>query len=301
MKKLLTAILSISLLGVATLPALAADLEQSMDISPEPEVVALAQEKGLTASGFIIEVDGEQVNTRASVMVPLRILAEKLGFTVSWDDGVVTVTGQERYVQLTVGVDQYFAAPTQEGMMGASLFSLGSAPYVTNGNTYVPVELFDALLGCKEGTVTLEKNTVKINTDSSLTNTVQIPNPFTNHATLTDAAKTAGFELTVPEKVNGTARRDIQTMEGGMIQVFYGDEENEVCIRKAFGSEDISGDYNSYAQITTVNADGTNVTMKGEKNLVYLAIWTGGGYTYSISIQAGMSSADMAALVQSVK
>lgn len=102
MKKLLTAILFISLLGVATLPALAADLEQSMDISPEPEVVALAQEKGLTASGFIIEVDGEQVNTRASVMVPLRILAEKLGFTVSWDDGVVTVTGQERYVQLTV-------------------------------------------------------------------------------------------------------------------------------------------------------------------------------------------------------
>lgn len=102
MKKLLTAILSISLLGVATLPALAADLEQSMDISPEPEVIASAQEKGLTASGFIIEVDGEQVNTRASVMVPLRILAEKLGFTVSWDDGVVTVTGQERYVQLTV-------------------------------------------------------------------------------------------------------------------------------------------------------------------------------------------------------
>ena len=43
----------------------------------------------------------------------------------------------------------------------------------------------------------------------------------------------------------------------------------------------------TYAQITTVNADGTNVTMKGEKNLVYLAIWTGGGYTYSISIQAG--------------
>ena len=51
MKKLLTAILSISLLGVATLPALAADLEQSMDISPEPEVIASAQEKGLTASG----------------------------------------------------------------------------------------------------------------------------------------------------------------------------------------------------------------------------------------------------------
>lgn len=185
--------------------------------------------------------------------------------------------------------------------MGASLFSLGSAPYVTNGKTYVPVELFDALLGCKEGTITLERNTVKINTVPASINTVQIPNPFVDHATLSEAAKATGFTLSVPENVGESPLRNIQTMGSEMIQVFYGGEENEICIRKAPGSEDISGDYNTYIQTTVVDADGSNVTMKGENGLVYLAIWVRDGYTYSISTQAGMSSAGMAALVRSVK
>lgn len=301
MKKFLTAVLSLSLLGTIALPALAADPEPTMDISSAPALIAPAPEEDLTASGFAIEVDGEQVNGHACVMVPLRAVAEKLGFTVTWDNGVVTVTGAERYTQLTVGENQYFAAPTQEGILGASLFSLSCAPYVVNGSTYVPVELFDALLGCEEGTVTLEGNTVKINTVPSATDADQIPNPFTGHATLEDAAKAVGFDLVVPEKVNGSPRQGIQTMDSEMIQVCYGDEDHEVLIRKAPGSEDISGDFNSYAQVKTADINGAAVTMKGEDGLVYLAMWTSGGYTYSISARAGMSEADMVALVQSVR
>ena len=301
MKKLLTAVLSLSLLGAAALPAFASDPESPMVVSPGPEVIAPAPEEDLAAPGFAIEVDGEQANVRACVMVPLRDVAEKLGFTVAWDNGVVTVTGAERYVQLTVGENQYFAAPTQEGMLGASLFPLSCAPYVADGSTYVPVELFDALLGCEEGTVTLEGNTVKINTDPSAADAVQIPNPFTDHTALEDAAKAVGFELSVPEKVSGSSRQCIQTMDSGMIQVFYGDEDHEVLIRKAPGSEDISGDYNVYTQVKTADVNGTAVTMKGEDSLVHLAIWTGGGYTYSVSARAGMSEADMTALVRSVK
>lgn len=158
-----------------------------------------------------------------------------------------------------------------------------------------------SLLGCKTGTVTLEGNTVKISTAPSAADAVQIPNPFTSRAGLADAAKAAGFELAVPEKVNGSPRRDIQTIDGEMIQVFYGDEDDEVCIRKAPGGEDISGDYNSYAQVTAVDVDGTSVTMKGENSLIRLALWTSGGYTYSISARSGMSSSDMAALVRSVR
>lgn len=297
MKKLLTAILSVSLLGAVALPALAADPEPPMDISSNPELIAPAPKEDLTAPGFSIEVDGEQINARACVMVPLRAVAEKLGFTVVWDNGVVTVTGTERYVQLTIGENQYFAAPTQEGMLGASLFSLTCAPYVVDGSTYVPVELFDTLLGCEEGTVTMEGNTVKINTD----NGVQIPSPFADHDTLEDAAKAVGFDLAVPEKVDDSPRQGIQTMDGEMIQVFYGDEDQEVCIRKAPGGEDISGDFSSYAQVREMSINRTDVTMKGENDLVCLAIWTSGGYTYSISIRGGMSGAGMAALVRLVK
>lgn len=109
-----------------------------------------------------------------------------------------------------------------------------------------------------------------------------------------------GFELSVPEKVSGSSQQCIQTM-GGMIQVFYGDEEHEVLIRKAPGSEDISGDYNVYTQVKTMDVNGADVTMKGEDGLVYLAVWTGGGYAYSVSVRAGMSETDMAALVRSVR
>lgn len=297
MKKLLASIILLSLLGAAALPALAADL---VPPSPMYEAAAPATEEALNTSGFSVEIDGKSTHAQAYVMVPLRALAEKLGFTVVWEDGSITVTGPERYAQLTIGMDEYFAAPTQEEMMGASLFSLGCAPYMVNGCTYVPVEFFDALLGCKEGTTALEGNTVKIRTAPAV-DSVQISNPFTDCGTLAEAAKAAGFELAVPEKVNGSSQRRVQVMDGRMIQVFYGGEETEACIRKAPGSEDISGDYSPYTQVTTVDADGTSVTMKGENNLAYLATWTRGGYAYSISVRAGMSSSDLSALVQLVK
>lgn len=248
MKKILTAALSLALLGALSIPALAASQQPPQAAAPESGEAA-------GAPGFSIEIDGGDVGAQAHVMIPLRAVAEKLGFTVTWNSGVITVTGPERYAELTIGVDQYFAAPTQEGVAGASLFSLGCAPVLMGSVTYVPVELFDALLGCREGTVVLEGNTVKISTDPAPMNPVQIPSPFTGHATLAEAAKAVGFELTVPEKVSGSPRRGIETMNGKMIQVFYGDGENETCIRKEAGSGDISGDYNQYAQAKSLSVN----------------------------------------------
>ena len=139
MKKLLTGMLSLALLAATAVPALAADSRPL--IAPAP---AAAEE--IAPTGYTIEIDGRDSGARAHVMVPLRALAEALGFTVT--------------------LDQYFAAPTQEGLAGASLFSLGCAPVLMNDVTYVPVELFDALLGCKEGTVVLEDGAIHIHTDS---------------------------------------------------------------------------------------------------------------------------------------
>lgn len=127
--------LSLALLAATAVPALAADSRPL--IAPAP---AAAEE--IAPTGYAIEIDGRDSGARAHVMVPLRALAEELGFTVTWDNGLVTVTGPERYAELTIGVDQYFAAPTQEGLAGASLFSLGCAPVLMNDVTYVPLELF---------------------------------------------------------------------------------------------------------------------------------------------------------------
>ena len=85
-----------------------------------------------------------------------------------------------------------------------------------------------------------------------------------------------------------------------MIQVFYGNDENEICVRKEAGSGDISGDYNQYAQAKTVEVNGSSVTMKGENGLFMVAIWESSGYTYSVTSGAGMSTAAMTALIRSV-
>lgn len=258
-----------------------------------------ASEATTETPGVAVRVNGQETEIKAHIMVPLQAVAEKLGFTVAVDDDTVVVTGETRYATVTIGVDQYFAAPTQEGMMGASLFSLGCAPYEADGVTYVPVGLFDALLGCREGTVVLEDNTVKINTEAQ--NDVQIPNPFVDYETLEDAAAAAGFGLIAPDTLDGYPRRTVQTMGSEMIQVFYENDSHAVLVRKAAGDGDISGDYNTYSQNGTMDVDGLTVSVRGNGSLIMVAAWSDGGYTYAVDSDAGMSAESMSGLIQNVK
>lgn len=283
MKKLialsLCAVMALSL----SVAALAAD--EPLLISPatetdEPMVIAPAPETDEFQPGYALRIDGQDTGVRACVMVPLRAVAEKLGFSVVWNgDNTITVTGDALYANLTLGEDQYFTAPTQEGLLGASLFSLGMAPYAVDGVTYVPLGLFDALLGSQQGAVTMQGNAICLDTDPlGKTESVQLPSPIQEYETLADAAQAVGFELTVPDQANGSDRRDVMTISGEMLQVIYRRGETETArVRKAVGSDDISGDYNVYAQVATATVDGVQVTLKGDSGKVSLASGPMGG------------------------
>ncbi len=130
---------------------------------------------------------------------------------------------------------------------------------------------------------------------------VQIPNPFVDYNTLADAAAVTGFDLTVPDTIQGYEERVIQVMGESMIQVLYSNQDNNVCIRKAAGNEDISGDYTEYSHIQTVDVDGRNVTMKGNDGKIMVAIWDSNGYTYVVGSSAGMDSENMTTIIQAVK
>ena len=123
-------------------------------------------------------------------------------------------------------------------------------------------------------------------------NNLQPPSPFQPCGTLAAAEEMAGFDLTLPKTADM-----LEAIENEMIQAFYGEDGSDMLIRKALGTEDISGDYNEYAQIETV--DG--VTLKGENDLFSLALWTDGTYTYSISVESTLSRIEMMALVNGVK
>lgn len=137
--------------------------------------------------------------------------------------------------------------------------------------------------------------------------TVQIPNPFINCEDFKAAAMMAGFSIEAPESLEGYPQRLIQVIRREMIQVFYADgdlaeeETKHVLLRKGLGSEDISGDYTPYDSVTTKEADGRTLTLKGSGDLVYLAVWTEDAYSYSVYCSAGMDADAILKLANELK
>ncbi|MCR5293703.1 MAG: hypothetical protein K6E30_00825 [Lachnospiraceae bacterium] len=128
----------------------------------------------------------------------------------------------------------------------------------------------------------------------------QIANPFKDYETMEEAEKAAGFDMTVPETLDGREMTLIQVMNDEMIQVFYGEDENRVLVRKAEGNEDISGDYTEYGETETVDVNGAKVTMKGDEGQVKAAVWTAGKYTYAVDADQPVSRDTMAEWISGI-
>ena len=129
---------------------------------------------------------------------------------------------------------------------------------------------------------------------------MQIANPFVDYESLEAAAKAAGFELKAPSSVKGFTEKLVQVCDGEMIQVIYLNGDDRLLIRKAEGFEDISGDYNEYSDSRTVTVNGNSVTLRGDDGKVSTAIWTSGGYTYSVSFDTPVSEDEMTGIIGQV-
>ncbi|WP_130862939.1 copper amine oxidase N-terminal domain-containing protein [Bacilliculturomica massiliensis] len=93
------------------------------------------------------------------VMVPLRLTAEKLGFTVTWDGATESVKLTNNEVQTTVklGEDSYYMSSAKAIGMSKPT-ALGAAAYEVNGVSWAPAELFNLLL--TDGSVRLIGDTL---------------------------------------------------------------------------------------------------------------------------------------------
>ena len=152
----------------------------------------------------------------------------------------------------------------------------------------------DNTIGAETTSQTVAGNEEKIPVDGAATTTedivigdnTQIPNPFVDCDTLADAAALAGFDIIVPDSVDGYEERTVTAVENDMIQVMYLHGDDEICVRKAAGDEDCSGDYNAYSEEKTVTVGDREVTLRGNNGKVMVAVWTEGGYSYSIGVYA---------------
>ena len=76
----------------------------------------------LTVNGEATGITVEEQN--GGYLVPVRRLAEYLGYTVEWhpEDGTVTLDSGSMHATLTLGVNSYQAVTSLEGMVGMTLF-----------------------------------------------------------------------------------------------------------------------------------------------------------------------------------
>jgi hypothetical protein len=74
-------------------------------------------------------------------MLPLRSIAENLGFVVGWDEDSQRIDLQKGsdHIQITIGKDEYLK-------LGGQSFALGIAPEILQERTFVPVTFFSEVL-----------------------------------------------------------------------------------------------------------------------------------------------------------
>lgn len=142
-------------------------------------------------------------------------------------------------------------------------------------------------------------------TEASQPADVGVPNPFEIVDTLDEAAKIAGFSLETPTEYADYNSLIIQAIADDMIEVIYFDAEKThegLRIRKAVGTDDISGDYNEYKEENVVKIGELEVIEKGSDGNISVATWTDGTHSYSINVDEALLNADdISNLISNIK
>ena len=76
---------------------------------------------------------------------------------------------------------------------------------------------------------------------------------------------------------------------------------DSLMVRKAKGNDDVSGDYNSYSEVHSLNIGDLQITVKGENHMIYVATWTDGSYSFAITTNNALSEEQIADIIKQVK
>lgn len=128
---------------------------------------------------------------------------------------------------------------------------------------------------------------------------VQIPNPWVAYENVSEMSAAVGFEVKAPDSADGLPVDYCQAMDG-LAEVDYSDGSRSIIVRKGKGTEDLSGDFNTYKEEGTLTVAGQSLTTKGGDGIINLAVWTDGEYTYSINSSDGLSAEAVKAIAEAM-
>ena len=116
----------------------------------------------------------------------------------------------------------------------------------------------------------------------------QIANPFEEADTIEEAEEHVEFEFDIPFSFEDLDIEDISFISEYMIQVTYG-EDNDIMIRKAKDTEDISGDYNVYEKNESFMVDDVTVYVHSNADGIHVITWTNNDFSYAITSKKGIT------------
>ena len=126
-------------------------------------------------------------------------------------------------------------------------------------------------------------------------------NDIVEVSSVEELSETVGFEVVElgnlpfePESVVYTA------YWAEVAEIVYTSGEQTAVFRKGIGSDDVSGDYNSYELTSEISVNDINITLKGNGETFTLAIWTDGEFAYSISLSEGIGDAEWIEMLQTM-
>ena len=139
-----------------------------------------------------------------------------------------------------------------------------------------------------------------------------MPSPVHVFPTVQQAAEYVNITPQMPKLLPvGFNIQSVITLEKDILQVFYVYEPGaEPYYNKASGAliiyrssnltGDISGDHKIHKVIETESVDGTKVTFKGSKKMVYLASWMKDGQNHSLEFQHPVTRDMVKAIIRNI-
>lgn len=299
MKKSVLTVAAFALALTTLTPAYAADINKTT----APNIIAPVS---VSFDNYKLMVNDKTLDSKVytvnnCAMVPARDVGEALGFTVTWNpDKKVTIDSGKMHSTVTIGKDYYVASTSIKGGVGMTApCSLGAAPSIIDGSTYVPAQLFRILLGNSDDAVTINENQILIQSNQTDDNTFGAINPLTEHATVDELKKAVGFDFKVPVVPDGYTVSLIQDINKNVAEIRFSNGANTIHYRIGSENVDNSGVYNEYSSTNTCTVDDTQVTCKGNGDTVSLATWTKNGYGCSLYCEEGMTASQILDIVKS--
>lgn len=127
---------------------------------------------------------------------------------------------------------------------------------------------------------------------------VAIVNGIVEVDTLEQLADAVGFEVeeltALPFAAEETA---YVSYWNELAEITYTGEGQTAAFRKSAGTEDNSGDYNTYSSVKEIHMGPLTATLKGSGEVYTLAVWTVDGYAYSIRLSDGIPESEWQHLI----